>query len=222
VWPLSEQFCEIFAQGIQGISLDKKRVVELGAGAGLCGLFISNFCKFLVMTDGDERLVELQQQNIIRNNTVNAKTHKLVWDNQESLESFHSTFPDPFDSVIAMEVIYNESHVPLVLHTVRKLLVNGGEFILGFVGRRILNASSVLPFIYKQADTLGFTQIPLQYSLNTKSSMVANFKHTTFIAWRVPSLAQVPIIEAVTTQSRGEDDDFIKMFNDPTGLTDNE
>lgn len=223
VWPLSQQFCEMLAQGLQGISFAGQRLVELGAGAGLCGIFLANYCEYVVMTDGDETLVELQKQNILRNHSANAKSYRLLWDNRESLQSFQSTFPEPFDSVIAMEVIYNESHVPLVLHTVCSLLPNGGQFLLGFVGRRILNASSVLPLIYKLADTLGFTQIPLQYSLNTKSSMAANFKHSTFIAWKVPPLSQIPTVEVpAKSPSGGEDDDFIKMFNDPSGLTDNE
>jgi len=48
VWPLSEQFCELVSQGWRDINFESKTIVELGSGAGLCGLFLSSFAKMIL------------------------------------------------------------------------------------------------------------------------------------------------------------------------------
>lgn len=130
---------------------------------------------------------------------------------------------------------YNESHIPLILYTVRKVLLQGGHFVLGFVGRRILNASSILPMLYKQAEDMGFKQIPLTYRVNN-TSVTANFGFSIIVAWKVPSIEEVPLVSSKNIKKNEEgnlivvfidsffkkDEEFLKMFDDPTGITDDE
>jgi len=166
--------------------------------------------------------VELLRHNIHLNNLTNVQASKLLWDNDTSISALRDQFPIPFDTVVAMEVIYNESHVPLVLNTVRKLLVTGGEFLLGFVGRRVLNASAVLPQLYSMAEKFGFVQIPLQYNLSHNSAIAANFKFSTFIAWKVPPYSTIITPQETKTKISDEDEEFLKLLQDPTVLTDTE
>jgi hypothetical protein len=114
---------------------------------------------------------------------------------------------------------------------VKKVLKDGGEFILCFVGRRILNASSILPMIYKYAQDIGFQQIPLSYQINS-SATTANFRFSIIIAWKVPVSHEAPTQPKntiskqqgshflIATHFLVDDEEFLRMFEDPKAITD--
>ena len=112
----------------------------------------------------------------------------------------------------------------MVLNTAKRILREGGIFILGFVGRRVINANAILPQLYSHANKIGFTQFDLNYEVKN-SPFGANFGFNLIIGWNVPANSTADDRGNLLKPKQDDDDDdeeFLNMFNDPNGITDDE
>ena len=130
VWGGSETLCDylleerdygcptnIFKRG-------QSRVLELGAGLGLVGLFVAQAFEpaEIIMSDGDVDVLERLQKNI-EQNTISNETAvscaQLVWgQNLDSFEEQHGKF----DVIIASECMYMKPSLQSIWETVDHLL----------------------------------------------------------------------------------------------------
>ncbi|MCO5590809.1 hypothetical protein L7F22_044784 [Adiantum nelumboides] len=58
VWPGAELFNKYIAQGL--LSLSDLSILELGSGVGLAGLFCGRYCRKIVMTDHNNKVLEVR------------------------------------------------------------------------------------------------------------------------------------------------------------------
>jgi hypothetical protein len=63
VWPVSVLLGHYLASPSGRALIDGNNVVELGAGCGLPGLVAAHFCRQAILTDGNDIVVDLLQQN---------------------------------------------------------------------------------------------------------------------------------------------------------------
>ncbi|KAG7386843.1 hypothetical protein PHYPSEUDO_015153 [Phytophthora pseudosyringae] len=135
-----------------------KAVVELGAGAGLSGLVASQFAARTALTDGNDIVLELLEENAETNADPNkVQVLPLLWGERESVEAFERAFPHPVDMLIGADVVCWPILVKPILQTVKYLLLRSRnplvtKFCCGFVCR----AQSTEDLLFKEAVAFGF------------------------------------------------------------------
>ena len=107
------------------------RVIELGAGLGLCGILASYFPQTkVVITDGDSKVLEGTNENISKNKS-SALGRKLRWGlPEDEMATFckelegegYTNEQGRFDIVFGSDIIYDKDVVPALLDTVTYLL----------------------------------------------------------------------------------------------------
>jgi predicted nicotinamide N-methyase len=127
VWPGSVRLCRYFLDHCPTL-FRGKRVVELGCGLGLPGLFLAKYCGVseMVLTDREE-LRPVVAKNVELNDLSGvARFEKFDWSDPVDAKRI-SQLPS-FDFVIASEVIYAEEQEPLV-HALAAVAGNAKIFI---------------------------------------------------------------------------------------------
>lgn len=135
VWGGAETLCNYFLeeQDSDGpaeiFQRGQSRVLELGAGLGLCGLFTAKAFEpaKVILSDGDVDVLERLQKNI-QDNATSSETvvscAQLVWG--QHLNAFEEQH-GKFDVIIASECMYMSPSLQTIWQTVNHLLakVNG-------------------------------------------------------------------------------------------------
>lgn len=111
LWPAATLFSNLMASRqfrpfFQSL-LDRKSILELGAGVGLCGVLADRLYapQRVVLTDQLSHL-ELLRNNVALNSCgPRVEARELDWTSPESLAAFCS----PFDVILAMECVYKEA-----------------------------------------------------------------------------------------------------------------
>ncbi|EEY57050.1 uncharacterized protein PITG_10625 [Phytophthora infestans T30-4] len=135
-----------------------KNVVELGAGAGLSGLVASQFAAHTALTDGNDIVLELLEENAETNaDSSKVKALPLLWGERQSVEAFEQAFPFPIDILIGADVICWPILVKPILQTIKYLLLRSRKpletkFCCGFVCR----AQSTEKLLFQEALAFGF------------------------------------------------------------------
>ena len=115
--------------------VENRTVVELGAGCGLPGLVAARFAQQVLLTDGNEIVMDLLDRNT--RNVVNARSMRLEWGTAVSLPNDLDL--DAVDVVIAADVVQWPAEVEPLLQTVKALLgtsrCDRPTFALGIVNR---------------------------------------------------------------------------------------
>lgn len=107
-------------------------VIELGAGAGLCGLLASQMAAEVVLTDGIDEVVELLERNAAAyGGTASISVRKLEWGVPESHGALR------FHVIIGADVVFAffPNSISLLFEAVKDLLHPDGVFITSFVVR---------------------------------------------------------------------------------------
>lgn len=113
------------------MQLTDKRVLELGAGMGLPGIWAALSGANVVLSDRHPAVLELLRRNVRLNNTT-AEVRSLSWgEGAEWLVNF--------DLVIAADVLYHEGVVGLFLGTAAAALRPGGMLLLAHKQRDLMD-----------------------------------------------------------------------------------
>mmetsp|Transcript_37728 Transcript_37728/g.47586 ORF Transcript_37728/g.47586 Transcript_37728/m.47586 type:complete len:208 (+) Transcript_37728:87-710(+) len=150
IWPATFALCEYLLHKRELMS--ELTVLELGAGAGVVGLVASHFCSFCNITDGNEDIVDLLNENI-ELNVLNAVGSILKWGETEELKDNVQ-----YDLILGSDIIYpaiTEEVLKKLFTTVSLLLSSDitSKFIISFVRRdakasaqRLLNIATEFSF----------------------------------------------------------------------------
>ena len=117
----------------------EQRVLELGAGLGLCGIIAHRLgATHVLATDGDVDVLQNLRHNTQCNANVDSDTNiscpQLVWGH--NLSEFQRTHEQQ-SVIIATDVIYSPKAVEPLWKTVDALLEPDGKFLLAFCTRSV-------------------------------------------------------------------------------------
>lgn len=118
-----------------------KKVVELGAGLGLCGIVAHKLgAAQVVITDGDTNALREMRMNVEKNCSSKGceqdiVCRQLLWDESPTM-SFLDTFGS-FDTILAADVIYVPESIDPLFDTAVRLMrpIKGSQFILSWMTR---------------------------------------------------------------------------------------
>lgn len=131
VWAGSEVLCDYLLDHAE-LVLDK-RVIELGAGVGLCGIVAHQLgAKDVLVTDGDTSVLENLRYNVkqnqINHDTATISCPQLIWgQNLDKFLELHGG--KQVDVIIASDVTYITKSIEPMWQTVRHLLLPNGMFL---------------------------------------------------------------------------------------------
>jgi predicted nicotinamide N-methyase len=115
--------------------LEGERVLELGAGLGLCGILAHKMgASCVCITDGDVDVMEKLRENVIRNDCdIHSVTCvQLIWGEELPRLPY-----DKFDTILGADIVYIEEALAMLWKTVDALLAIDGKFVLSFVPRNV-------------------------------------------------------------------------------------
>lgn len=114
-----------------------KKVLELGAGLGLCGIVAHHLgAKRVVITDGETHALRAMRGNVEANrlDESSISCHQLLWGSSSPDHPFLAAF-GTFDTILAADVVYAREGVELLFETVAMLLKPNGRFVLSWITR---------------------------------------------------------------------------------------
>lgn len=160
VWP-GATFLAWYLVGIRS-KLAGQRILEVGAGTGLCGLLCSQFASEVLLTDGIAEIVTLLEANIPKYASpscplVTAQQFDWGEENASRLQAAHLP---PFKIIIGADVLYPffEGAIALLFQSLKVLLPPDGVFLTGIVLRRpgiegeALDAARSVGLLVQEAD----------------------------------------------------------------------
>lgn len=161
IWLAAEHLCHYLVQH-HGI-LHSKRILELGAGLGLCGILLHKIASNsnIVITDGDTDALKKLRENIVKNShplsSSDVSCRQLLW-GQETSQAFLDTFSKgkQYDLIIASDILYSPVVVEPLWQSIQILLHREGTFLMAFAKRKVpvtietfLQAASLAGFSYE-------------------------------------------------------------------------
>lgn len=143
IWPgttILGHFLDSFGKRI----LDGKSCIELGAGAGVTGLLAGQFASSLVLTDHNDEVLSLLEQNLELNrprfthmsSAASSSVAKLEWSDKLPAE-LDKACPGGFDVVIGSDIVYSCNAADALTKTMKELLLTKSSSMcfLSFIKR---------------------------------------------------------------------------------------
>lgn len=161
LWPVSNLLGHYLASQVGQEQVQNRRVVELGAGCGLPGLVASMYAEKVILTDGNEIVLDLLQKNVDLCQANNNQSCPIFpslfkWGDRTQCHELLQSMGH-VDVVVAADVVQWPAVVEPLLHTIKALLWNSKakepSLLLGIVNR----ASSTYDLFFQLAKQLGFS-----------------------------------------------------------------
>lgn len=178
LWPVSYLLAYYLASHVGQSQMRNRHVVELGAGCGLAGLVSAHFSKKVIVSDGNEIVVDLLEQNVANflaasSDHENISARQLTWGDRAQCDNLLESMQGHVDVVVAADVVQWPSVVEPLLHTVKHLLWTSTSeapptMILGIVNR----AQSCHDLFFRLAKDLGFSATKISPFLYLKEGIL--------------------------------------------------
>mmetsp|Transcript_11900 Transcript_11900/g.32745 ORF Transcript_11900/g.32745 Transcript_11900/m.32745 type:complete len:233 (-) Transcript_11900:13-711(-) len=168
---LHEEMEKAKRNGGDGLVLDGKNILELGCGTGLLGMAISKMTTAaeptrIVLTDGDDLAITLLRQNFEHNaiDTPTTRARKLLWgkENAVTFEEWYATQfgkVELFEYIVAGDVLYKETLLPIFFESVDRFLRPDGVLYLCHIPRAGVDQERVQAYV-KDVAGLHLEEIP--------------------------------------------------------------
>ncbi|EGG15356.1 hypothetical protein DFA_10190 [Cavenderia fasciculata] len=130
-------------------------ILEVGSGVGICGLFVARVNPNSVVSDNNDIVMELLEENaqLSRTDGYPCQAVKLEWGDMANIESVKKQY-GTFDTILGADVVYwRTSIIPLFL-TIQQLLTDSSSasYILCYQSR----SSQTDTYLLEQASLHGF------------------------------------------------------------------
>ena len=156
IWRASHLLCDYLVANPEFVK--GKKVLELGAGLGLCGILSYHLqANKITLTDGDTDTLANMRINVNRNckaantkdTTKTISCKQFVWgcDISGLLERNGGTF----ETILGADIIYVEEVVEPLFRSVSQLLSHDGQFVLAYARRNVK-----IDIVFEQAKNHGF------------------------------------------------------------------
>ena len=128
IWRGSEILCSFLLSNPEVVR--SKRVLEIGAGVGLCGIVCATWTKpaSIIITDGDLKVLNNLRYNVAQNGLETVVScPQLIWskENAEAFESKHGKQ----DVILASDCLYIAQSIKPLWELVNHVLVRDGLFL---------------------------------------------------------------------------------------------
>lgn len=127
-WDSGLELARYLIEEPQAVSLPGKKVLELGSGTGISGIFAAKLGAEVTFSDYEEESLKLCESNGRLNNIDNFHLLTADWRNFPTLDS------QP-DLVIGSDLLYEERQCRPLFETVASFIKEGIEFYLSDPGR---------------------------------------------------------------------------------------
>lgn len=151
VWPSAKLLGEYFCAPDRARLVQNKKVLELGAGTGLCGIVLAKIgAAQVVMTDGCAVAVRVIENNI-RHNEVDrvACAEQLTWGNTDARNT-------KYEVCVGTDIVYEPEAVRPLMASVGALLAPGGIFYLANHTHRF---AALEPVVLREAQSFNLTLV---------------------------------------------------------------
>jgi predicted nicotinamide N-methyase len=117
--------------------LRNQTVLELGAGAALCGLFASKYASTVVLSDFEDEVLKLIDRNLKHcPPTCRTLTFNLSWGSEDDHEKLRGELGlSKVPIIVGADIVYWSNSITPLVQSVSALLADDGEFILGYYNR---------------------------------------------------------------------------------------
>lgn len=119
VWPASEALAMYIVD--HSNEFTNRTVLELGAGAGLSGIVCSNFCKRIILTDGNDLVVELLSLNaeaVLEPRSSRIRAAKFDW---KDYRQFYAEQCSDVDMIIGADIMFWPSSMRPLCECIRHM-----------------------------------------------------------------------------------------------------
>ena len=155
-----------------------KTAVELGAGTGICSLFIAKYAhpKYVFITDGNDIVTELMNQNLSKYPELsNISAAVLEWGHDNTVQLIQDTKEqtgnEKYDFVFGSEIAYNTTVATYLTETIDEFLKPDGRFIIGHIFR-YQNATDAFMNAMKKAGFIIEKEIPWDSIMNYRMELI--------------------------------------------------
>lgn len=134
IWPGAELFCEYLVNK----PLRESRVIEVGAGLGLCSILLSKVCSScsIVVTDGSREAVRLVERNIALNDS-SCQVAVYRWGSTSDRRRIIASY-GVFDLIFACDIVYPDqtnASFDSLFEDAQVLLEPTGRLLISYVHR---------------------------------------------------------------------------------------
>ena len=209
LWPVSILLSHFVASRPGQDIVRGHNVVELGAGCGLVGMAASYYCNQVVLTDGNEIVMDLLSKNAESRENVSASM--FTWGTRSELQAILEA-TGCVDVVVAADVVQWPTVVEPLLHSVKALLWNSRSkrpcLLLGIVNR----AENIYGLFFRLAKELGFACEKVQPETFLKDGEIP--KSCLEYGGRETEIFVVELVDrSVDPKMLGDGDDFVDQEN---------
>ena len=159
LWRASEYLCAYLTQRHHKDAWQNGRILELGAGLGLCGLWVHHMtaeAAYVCITDGDTDALRQLRENVQRNRRSDrVSARQLLWGRHTTLKFMEQQQQQRYDVLIASDIVYATVIVQPLWETVSLLLQRSAAavFILAYAKRDV---PVTIEDVLDAADAAGF------------------------------------------------------------------
>jgi predicted nicotinamide N-methyase len=166
LWPAASFLCNYIEENAEQLNISTTACLELGAGIGLCGIFMAKLgSPRVVITDLAEALGTIGENITLNGVEHTAVAQELCWGNQTHARQAMEALDGSIPLVIAADCVYWECLYAPLLDTLRVLVVDYGcTVIMSHVRRwkkdgkffsscrKYMNVDTVVEIVDKETD----------------------------------------------------------------------
>jgi len=161
LWPGAKYLSEYLLISNPAL-VENKVVLELGAGSGLCGLFVSQLACKTILTDGNDIVMKLLRKNQCMGRNV--EIAMVDWSALDKTQDLlRLDLPVKYEILIGADVVFWSNSIVPLFNTVEILLETKGKFIMCYT----LRAMNIYRDLLRESAELGFKNEVLYQVDNT-------------------------------------------------------